>query len=369
LSSTTAAIKRHWQLITFIISFLLVIWFVGQFISVVLPFLVGFAIAYLLLPVVRWLEKRLPGGKKRPGLKRVSVIIGVYFVTLILVAGALFYSYTVISTSASHLFQNIPQLISSLVPRVQSLLAAVRLHVPASFLEQYDQTIADAGVTVVNALRSGLAKGFSIAAASAGLILGFVALPLVVFFTLKDWDNLRDGFFGVMPAWASKHAKNVAGILQRVLGRYIRGQIIMSAIVGTLVFILLTVLGIQFAPALAVWAALMENIPLLGVWLSIVAGVVIGLATEPTKVIWLIIGYVVIQQIENNLLVPKIQGSVMKMNPIFILLVSVLGAHLAGLVGFIVAVPVTATIVELLKYFRQAYNEETPPLDETAAKH
>jgi predicted PurR-regulated permease PerM len=219
LSSVSAVIKKHWQLITFIISLLLIIWLIGQFISVVLPFLVGFVIAYLLLPVVRWLEKRLPGGKKHPGLKRVSVIIGVYFVTLILIAGALFYGYTVISSSASRLFQNLPQLISSIVPRVQSFLAAVRLHVPASMLEQYDQTIADAGVTAVNALHTGLAKGFSIAAASAGLILGFVALPLVVFFTLKDWDNLRDGFFGIMPAWASGHAKNVAGILQRVLGR------------------------------------------------------------------------------------------------------------------------------------------------------
>jgi predicted PurR-regulated permease PerM len=137
-----------------------------------------------------------------------------------------------------------------------------------------------------------------------------------------------------------------------VIGRYIRGQFIMSIIMGILVFIMLTVLGIEFAPALAVWAALMEFIPLVGVWLSILAGVAITLATDPTKVIWLVIGYVIIQQIENNVLVPRIQGTVMKMNPIFIILVSVLGAYLAGLVGFIVAVPVAATVIELLKYFK-----------------
>ena len=160
-------------------------------------------------------------------------------------------------------------------------------------------------------------------------------------------------FLGIMPSWASEHAKNVARILEVVLGRYIRGQLILSVFVGVLVFILLTVLGIPFAPALALWAALMENIPTLGFWLSVVASVGIALATNPDKALWIIVGLVAIQLIENNLLGPRIQGSNMKMNPIFVLLVSILGAYLIGIVGFIIAVPVAATIIELLKYFHK----------------
>jgi predicted PurR-regulated permease PerM len=270
----------------------------------------------------------------------------------LLIAGMVFYMVTVVNSTVSLLWQNLPQLISDIVAQIQVWMAAIRLDVPASMLQQYDQAIADGGVMAVNALRNGLGQSFSTLTASASLILGFLSLPLIVFFMLKDWNNLRDGFFGIMPSWASEHARNVAGILDRVIGRYIRGQFIMSIIMGILVFIMLTVLGIEFAPALAVWAALMEFIPLVGVWLSILAGVAITLATDPTKVIWLVIGYVIIQQIENNVLVPRIQGTVMKMNPIFIILVSVLGAYLAGLVGFIVAVPVAATVIELLKYFK-----------------
>jgi predicted PurR-regulated permease PerM len=358
LNSVVAVIRKYWQLITFIISFLIFIWLVWKFISVVLPFIVGLVIAYLLLPLVRWLEKHLPGGKKHPGAKRISIIIGVYLIALIIIAGLVFYMITVVSSSASVLWQKLPQLISDIVAWIQSLMAKIRLEVPASMLAQYDQTIASAGVNVVNALRNGLGRGFSMAVASAVLILGFLSLPLIVFFMLKDWDRLRDGFFGIMPPWASGHAKNITGILERVLGRYIRGQIIMSFIIGILVFIMMTALQIPFAPALAVWAAMMEFIPLLGVWLSILAGVLITLATEPGKVIWIIIGYVVIQQLENNVLVPRIQGSVMKMNPIFIILVSVIGAYLAGLAGFIIAVPLTATVVELLKYFKRIAREK-----------
>jgi predicted PurR-regulated permease PerM len=162
-----------------------------------------------------------------------------------------------------------------------------------------------------------------------------------------------------MPSWASEHARNVADILQRVLGRYIRGQILLSIIIGVLVFIMLSIMKIEFAPALAMWAALMEFIPMLGPWLTIIAGVVIALATEPQKAIWLVLGYLIIQQLESNLLVPRIQGSVMKMNPIFIILVSLLGAYLGGLIGFMVAVPVAATVIALLKYFRQSARQKT----------
>lgn len=360
MSSVNALIKKHWQLITFIVGLLLFVWLIWKLIGVVLPFIVGLFIAYLLLPVVRWLEKHLPGGKKHPGLKRITIIIGIYLIALVVIGGMVFYMFTVISSSASLLWQNLPQLISSIVAWVQGFLAKIRLEVPASMLQQYDQAIADAGASIINVLRSGLGQGFSSIKAGAGLILGFLSLPLIVFFMLKDWDNLRDGFFRGLPPWASEHARNVTGILERVLGRYIRGQFIMSSIIGILVFIMLTILQIQFAPALAVWAALMENIPLLGVWLSITAGVLIVLATEPSKVIWLILGYVIIQLIENNVLVPRVQGSVMRMNPIFIILVSVVGASLAGLVGFIIAIPITVTAIELLKYFwRSAKSKES----------
>ena len=356
MNSVSALIRKHWQLITFVISLLLFVGLVWKLISAVFPFLIGLIIAYLLLPLVRWLEKHLPGGKKHPGLKRISIIIGVYFMALFIIAGMIFYIFTVVSSSTLLLWQNLPQLISDMVTRIQYLTATIRLEVPASMLQQYDQTIENTGVMVVNALRNGLGQGFSIAATSLGLILGFLSLPLIVFFMLKDWDSLRDGFFGVMPSWASEHARNVSGILERVLGRYVRGQFILSVIVGTMVFIMLSVLGIPFAPALAVWAALMENIPTLGFWLSIVATVAITLATAQEKALWVILGLAVVQLIENNLLAPRVQGTVWKMNPVYILLISLVGAYLLGLVGFIIAVPVASAIIELLKYFRRAYD-------------
>jgi predicted PurR-regulated permease PerM len=358
LNSTRRLFREHWRLITFIISLTIFIWLIWNLISIIIPFLIGLIIAYLLLPIVRWLEKHLPGGKKHPGAKRISIIVGIYFVALIIIAAMGFYMFMAISSSASLLWQNLPQLITGMVDGIENILANIRLQIPAGFHEQFDETIASAGLSLVNTLRNGLGSGLSLVTSSIGLILGFLALPLIVFFVLKDWDKLRDGFFGIMPAWASEHAKNVSAILQRILGRYIRGQIILSVFVGGLVFILLTILGIPFAPALAIWAALMENIPTLGFWFSVAATAAVGLATSPEKVIWIILGLILIQLLENNLLVPRIQGSNMKMNPVFILLISIVGAHLIGIVGFIIAVPIAATVIELLKYFKQSFQRK-----------
>ena len=160
MDSVGMIMRRHWRLITFIIGLILFTWLIWQFISVVLPFIVGLIIAYLLLPIVRWLERHLPGGKKHPGAKRISIIIGVYFVALIVIAGLLFYMYTVVSSSALILWQDLPNLISGIVSWIQDLMAKIRLEVPASMLQKYDEAIANAGVTVVNCVAKRTWSGF-----------------------------------------------------------------------------------------------------------------------------------------------------------------------------------------------------------------
>jgi predicted PurR-regulated permease PerM len=337
---------------TFVMVLIILALIIWKLITVLLPFLIGLILAFLLLPAVRWLQKYIPGFKKHPNARRIISIVVIYVLGLIVLAALIFYMATTIRDSISLLWQNFPNIAKDFIFQIQNLLDRIRLNIPASFLQNYDNAIASAEDGLVNVIKTVFTRGVSLVWTSVSLVLGFLSLPLIVFYMLKDWDKLRDGFFYALPTWASEHAKSVVSILENVLGRYIRGQIIMSVFVGALTLGLVTALRIPFAPALAIWAALMENFPLLGIWLSITAGVIVALATDPSKVIWLILGYVIIQQIENNLLVPRIQGQIMKMNPIFVIMVSLTGAYLLGLVGFIIAVPVTVTIIQLFKYFK-----------------
>jgi len=161
-----AVIKRHWRLITFIVCLVIFTAIIWKLIGVVLPFIIGLIIAYLLLPLVRWLEKHLPGAKKHPGFKRISIIFSVYLIALIIIAAALFYAFTVVRSSTAALWETLPQSMTNIVDWVKNFLAEIRLQVPASMLAQYDQTITDAGVNVVNVLRNGLGQGFSMVSSS-----------------------------------------------------------------------------------------------------------------------------------------------------------------------------------------------------------
>jgi predicted PurR-regulated permease PerM len=142
-----------------------------------------------------------------------------------------------------------------------------------------------------------------------------------------------------------------------VVGRYIRGQLILGLAVGLCAYALLMILRIEFALPLAVFAAVTELVPMIGPWLGGGLAVIVTLATAPEKFIWVAGGYLVIQLLENNLLVPKIQGSQMEIHPAFIILLSVLGAYFGGILGFIIVLPLTMVIIKVFKYLRVTAHE------------
>ena len=357
MSSVNAVIGRHWRLLVFILGLVFVFWLLWVLRSVLLPFIVGFILACLLLPIIRWVEKRLPGVGKKPKLKqlkRISIILVIYFLALAVIGLTVFYTITVIGKSLLSMAQDAPQLIPNGLNAITQWLKSFPILSPPSIQQQIDVYSAQAGVALGNALEEFLMRGLVNIQSSSGMILGFVSMPVFLFFILKDWDKLRNSFSAATPTWTRTHAKNMFSIIQNVTGRYIRGQLLLGLVVGTCAFILLMVLRIDFALPLAVFAGITELVPLIGPWLGGGLGVLVTLAVAPGKVIWVALGYILIQLLENNLLVPKIQGSQMNINPAFIIVLSILGAHFAGILGFVIALPLAMTIIEIIKYLRKS---------------
>jgi predicted PurR-regulated permease PerM len=101
----------------------------------------------------------------------------------------------------------------------------------------------------------------------------------------------------------------------------------------------------------------MELVPILGPWIGGAVGVIVTLATNQGKIIWVIVLYVVVQLLEGNLLSPRVQGCTMHIHPAIILILIILGAHFAGFWGIVLIIPVTATLVPLYKYLLQSTKE------------
>lgn len=357
MNSVGVLIRRHWHLIAFILGLVFVFWLLWVLRSVLLPFIIGFILAYLLLPIIRWVEKHLPGAGKKPKLKqlkRITIIVVVYLLSLAVIGLLVFYTITLVGKTLGNLTQDASQIIPNGLAAIAQWLKSIPLLSNPSIQNNIDVYIAKAGAALPNVLNDFLTRGMKMVQTSAGMILGFIIMPIFIFFILKDWGRLRDRFYAALPTWALTHTKSILSILQNVVGRYIRVQLLLGLAVGLCAGVLLFIMKIEFALPLAIFAGITELVPMIGPWLGGGLAVVVTLATAPEKVIWVALGYLLIQLLENNLLVPKIQGSQMEIHPAFIIVLSVLGAYFAGILGFIIVLPLTMAIMKIFKYFRDS---------------
>jgi predicted PurR-regulated permease PerM len=362
LNSILAVIRKQWRLLVFVLGLILVFWFIWMLRGVLLPFIVGFILAFLLLPVIRWFEKHLvrPGKRhKLNHIKRITIILVIYLLALIVIILAAIYIITLVGNAMGTLTQDTSQIIPNGLDVIRQWLKSSPLLSNPSIQRNIDVYMAKAEVAAPGVLNDFLTRGVKGVQASSSLILSFIVMPIFMFFILKDWERLRDKMYGVLPHWARVHTKNIFSVLQNVLGRYIRGQLLQSLAVGLCAYALLLVLRVEFALPLAVFAALTEVVPTIGPWLGGGLAVMVTLATAPEKMVWVALGFLVIQLLENSLLVPRIQSAEMEIHPAFILILTLLGAHFAGLVGFIIILPLTMTVMKIFSYLKVCMSEDS----------
>ncbi|MBI4284684.1 MAG: AI-2E family transporter [Chloroflexi bacterium] len=341
---------KHWPLIALTAVVILFFWILYLLRSLLLPFILGFILAYLLKPVVSWLERRLPRPERYLQAKRVTLLASFYLVVLGVVGTAAFYGFTMAVQSTATVVHNAYDYISSAIAALQQWTDSFRQVWPPEIRDQIDQIVQQAGTAISNAFHSVLSQGISAVPSTMSLVFGFLMMPLFLFYLLKDWEKLGTGFFRFIPSWADKHTRSVLAIIEDVFGRFMRAQLVLGLVVGILTLIGLLVLGVPFAVPLAVIAAVAELVPTIGPWISGAIAVIVTLGTAPEKALWVLGLFVVVQLLENNLLVPRIQGGYLRIHPAVALLLLVLGAKFAGFWGLILILPLTATLAQLYKY-------------------
>ncbi|MFH1002869.1 MAG: AI-2E family transporter [Chloroflexota bacterium] len=342
---------RHWRLVSFTLGVVLVFWLLYVLRVALFPFILGLMLAYLLLPVIKWLEAKLPYPGRWQQAKRVALILLIFIAFLGLVVALSFSVASAATDAFSSLIQNAPQYISAGLITLQQWAGSLREQLPPQMQAELDNLLLDAGTLVGNAIRQTFTRGLSFVQGTVSFVFGLAALPIFLFYLLKDAEKLHQGFYTAFSPWLAEHLKNIIGIIEGVLGRYIRAQLLLGLIVGYFVFVGLVVLRLTaYAPALAAFAGLTELIPTVGPWIGGAVAVVVTLAVAPDKAIWVALLFLAVQLVENNLLVPRIEGRYLKLHPAVIIVLLVLGAYLAGFWGVILAVPLAATAVAIYKY-------------------
>jgi predicted PurR-regulated permease PerM len=350
LSTARHIFGKHGRLIAFVLIVGIIFGILYALRSAIFPFVVGLGIAYLLMPFIKWVEKKLPFQDRWQGTKRVTIILLIYLVTLGLIALLSFYMITAVVNAFLVIINNAPQYVSRGLYQLEQFAEFMRQQFPPEIQNQINEFLVEGGTTLGEAVRNTFVTGVSFIPTTFTMVFGFAALPIFLFYMLKDSEKLSDGFYSAFSPWVARHVKNIIAIIEGVLGRYIRAQLLLGFIVGYLVFIGLLILRIEFAPVLAVFAGITELIPTVGPWIGGGAAVIVTLALVPEKAIWVALLFFLVQMLENNLLVPRIQGGYLRVHPAAALFLLVIGTYIAGFWGLLMAVPLAATIVAIYKY-------------------
>ncbi len=319
--------------------------------KVLLIFIVAGIIALILNPAVAFLQRsRLPRG-----LAVLAVYLG-FFLTL---AGIGVLLANPISSQVKSFTHSLPHLVNEANRTIIALegdLHGLGIHV----------RLAEQGKTALQTIQDKLSKsGSSIVTFGGGLLTETVSagFDIVLVFVLSVYMLVYGERIGklvrrVMPDGDGTRADDYPTLVQRAVSHYVQGQLAFSLVMGATAGVALYVFGVigifpdgrKYALVFAVVFGLMELVPYIGPFLGALPPILVALLTDPITAVWVALLFIGIQQLEGHIVAPQIFGHTLRINPLLVIFALLLGQHLYGLVGALLALPVLSILRETILY-------------------
>ncbi len=346
--------------------------------------IIGFVIAYILNPVVNGLTKLRMG--------RPLAVILVYILMLnLLVLGSVIVSQVVselgrLVSLIPTAFSNIGLLIGSVSDTVRGWLE----NLPAIFSEgvaeegssdQFSQQLADQlevflanAIESINSLLQRLVNegpGLLISGATTivSTTLQFFLILLASAYFLYDFPKFAESFKRIVPVRYRLVTQDIMRKTDTAVGGYLRGQLLITSILGVFIYIGLSIINVPLALAISFLAAIFNLVPYLGPIVGTIPAVLLGFTVSPITALWAVVVFIIANQIEGNILAPYILAKSTNLHPVTVLLSILVGAGFFGLLGALLSVPVVALVKVILDEYlltRPAY-QATPDTEVEAA--
>ena len=321
-----------------------------------LPIIISIIVAEVLFPIVQFIERHLPGRERYPRAARMFSIAVIYVAFLAIIVALILLTIPPMVREAQEFIETVPQIYEDVKATLEELSEQYDQQVPDEIKAQVEEWAQSLGGALGSAALSIGSKTLSSLAGTVSLLFGLAIVPFLLFYLLKDKEELLDGMYSILPENVSRHTHNVLSLIHGVIGSYVRAQLISAAIVGGLVFLGLWALDISFALTLGLLAGLLGLIPIIGAFIGAVPALLVALATDPSKLIWVVLLFIVVQFVESNIISPRIQGSAVRLHPIFIMGTLVVASSIGGLWGVLIGVPVVAASRDVFVYFYKEWS-------------
>ena len=322
---------------------MLLLWALKDLAVILIPFAIVYLFAYLFNPLVTVLQKRLSIRRGISSFAMTAVLLGVGALFVFLVVPTLLTQFEI-------LFVRLTDAMDDLRAWLQSAALLDNLERVGMDREQIVRDLTAFLQEQATSLATSIPNILQYVMNSIGTVLGAVALiavlPVVHYYLLKDFPHIKDRLVALFPTSGGR--RDYLFRIGRVVGDYLRGQLIICAIAGFNVTVALMILDVPFALVIGIAGGLLNLIPNIGIIVTNVIGIGIGLFfgdpwfIDVFKIVAVLMGQSIL---ENSVLFPKIMGEQMELHPVLIILSLFIFAHFMGWIGLLVAVPVTALIM------------------------
>ena len=356
----------RWALVAAVIAAVVTILWLSA--AALTPFIIGLVLAYLMVPSVDRLEGRMP---------RWAAILIVYLLTFGVLGVALAYIIPPALTQINQLIDSIPEWYQDGREEVLRLFNRFQSEASPEIRQRVEEQIARIQqVAQENAtlyaqraaefLFSSVLRVFQ----TLTFLLGFLIIPFFLFYTLLDSNRLPNALNRMLHPRIRDDFWNILRVVDTIFGKYIRGQLILGVIIGIMSFVGLQGLNlagyeVRFTLLLALIAAVGELIPVIGPILSAIPAIIVGATDGFDTALAVTLLYVVIQQVENQVLVPRIVGNTLKLHAAILMALLVIASQIGGLLLVILVAPLTAIARDIFLYAHQRLEE--PPVPPASA--
>jgi predicted PurR-regulated permease PerM len=326
--------RRVVQATIIVVAIVVAFYLVYRFQLVVLSLFAAIIISTAMEPALEWMKQR--------GINRGVAAAIIFLIVLILIIGVILLLAPLITEQGSEIVETLggyyESFRDSLAQSGNLLLRRIGLQMPPNFPPEISVPTDESGIS--EQIDTVLAIGQSVLFA----IIYVIAILLITFYWTIEGKAAIRGLLLFIP---SDRRQNLREFIERILeqlGKYTRGLVLLSSIVGGLYLVAFLIIGVPNALLLAIIGGAFEIIPLIGPFLGILPAFLIVVALEPSKVIWIIATLVIIQQAENHYLTPRVMKATADVNPIVTLLSLTAFGSLFGVLGAILAIPLAMVI-------------------------
>jgi predicted PurR-regulated permease PerM len=359
---------RRNRLILIVLLLLLVCWVLYVAKTALLPFIIGLVIAYLVFPLVHFLDGRMPSRLRDKNLSRPLSILVVYLIVILFIAGNFAFLIPPVVRQGQVLWQQMPQLAAKGRTLGAEWLGRYQEAIPLDIQQRIQSSLEELAGAIGEALQEGITRTVSVISSTVGFFLGILVIPFWLFYILNDETRVRESVLDLIPDRIEPDLLNILHITDDIFSAYIRGQLLLCFFIGAMATIGLLIVGVDFALLLGLIAGAFEVLPFVGPILGAIPALIVAVLQSPMTALWTLVVFIVIQQLENLLLVPKIAGESVKLHPALIMVVLVVGNEALGLWGMLLAVPLTAVIRDVFKYLYLRFSDEEVSPGEAMAR-